>query len=113
MNHTELFSILGSSWDELDMYLIEGIPHWPGYQVIKLLGLSNTTQAIRGNKNYPKIKFPLYRKHFVPEINHRRSIYMLPVEGIVQVIAKNRKPSCGQLRYKLANHNICYWKLAQ
>jgi prophage antirepressor-like protein len=106
MNHTAVFNILGAAWNELDMYQIEGIPHWPGYQVVRLLGLTNTTQAIRGNKHFPKIKFPLYQKQFVPEINIHRSIYMLTLEGIIQVIMKNRKRSCKILKYRLIRNDI-------
>jgi hypothetical protein len=104
MNLLELVEILGEEWAQLDIYYIDGIQHFAGCHVIKLLCLSSTTQAIRGNKFKPKLEPPLYIKFYEPSINHRCKVYMLTVEGIIQVIKKNKK--CRKQRMLLRINGI-------
>jgi len=91
MNLKDLIKILGEEWAQLDIYYIDGIQYLAGCHVIKLLCLSSTTQAIRGSKFNPKMKYPLFIKHYEPSINHRCNVYMLTADGVIQVIKKNRK----------------------
>lgn len=101
MDPEEIFDILGPEWGDLKIYIIGGMPLWIGCRVIKLLNLTNTTQAIRGRKDNPKMHFPQYRMHYLPMVNGKRSVYMLSIDGIVGVIKKNRTKTCKLLKMKL------------
>ena len=96
---TEFAEILGKEWLQVKIYYIDGIPHYVGCHVINILGLSSTTYAIRGPKYKPKVAPSLYRKHYVPSVNHRCLVYLLTAHGILQVLKKNRK--CGKYRRRL------------
>lgn len=98
MNHIELFELFGPAWQGLSVYEIKGVTHWVGSEVISLLGLANVTNAIKGTARKPKLSFPNYRMHMIPEINQQRPIYMLRYEGVIQVIKKNKSHLCRQLQ---------------
>lgn len=106
MNHSALFNFLGAAWKNLEIFNIGGIPHWVGCRVLPLLGPKNITQAIRGSKDNPKMFFPLYRKHRISKITNRCNVYLLRVEGIVQVIVKSRHPTCKNLKILLEKNGF-------
>jgi len=102
MNHIELFRLFGPAWSGLPVYEINGVPHWVGCEVVSLLGIKNITNAIKGTPGKPKLTFPTYRMHKIPQINSERSVYMLTFEGVIRVIRMNRSPLCRQLQAVLA-----------
>jgi hypothetical protein len=102
MNHIELFSILGPEWQKLDTFYFKGVPHWIGCRVVPLIGFSSSTAAFRGPKDKPKMKFPLYRKKLMPQVNHHQGVYMVTLEAILLVIKNARK--CWKLRVLLKEH---------
>jgi hypothetical protein len=104
MNYIEIFNILGPAWYKLDMYIINGVPHWAGYQIIVLLGLSSTTWTFRGRKDNPKMGPPLYKMCRVRKINKKRTIYLVTIDGIYRAIMKTKK--CKPFRIKLRQHGI-------
>ena len=106
MDHAVMFNYLSEDWKKLEKFNINGVPHWAGCYVVPLLGLKSTTWAIRGNKDNPKMHFPLYRKQRVPKITNRCNIYLLTVEGIVQVICKSRHPTCKSLKILLEKYGL-------
>lgn len=106
MNHQELFDLLGPAWHGLSNYYVKGEIHWLGCEVVELLGFSSTTQAIKGTPAKPKLKFPAYRMEMIPEVNEERSVYLLTLNGIIQVIKSNRNNYTKQLQRVLADAGL-------
>ena len=108
---TELSKIFGEEWLEVKIFYVKGVPHYVGCHVIKILGLSSTTYAIRGPKYKPKLALSLYRKHSVPSVNPRCKVYLLTADGILQVLNKNRR--CGKYRRRLRVNAFTLYKQLQ
>lgn len=104
MDYKHIFTILSPEWMELKIHPIDGVPHWLGCRLILLLGLSSSTWAFRGNKLNPKMQFPLYRMEFVEEVNHKRPVYHVSIEGIMHTIKYTKK--CWRLRARLRQNGI-------
>lgn len=77
---------------------VNGTTYWVGCDVVWALGHVNTTNAIRGSWKYPKLTEPEFRMFKITEINHRKKVYLLTMEGVIQVIKKNRSKKCRGLQ---------------
>jgi len=106
MTYNELIELLGPAWQELPIYDIDGQPHWEGCKVTGILGIKNITNAIKGTARNRKLAFPAYRMHMDRDINPRRSVYMLTLEGVILVIKKNSSQRCRELQGILAAHGM-------
>lgn len=104
MNYLEIFNILGPEWHDLKPHTIDGELHWAACRMLHLLHGTSTTWIFRGPKNKPRMQFPLYRKHFVPDINDRRSINMVTMEAILLAIKHTKK--CWPYRVALRENGI-------
>jgi len=102
MNNTDVMEILAPVLTGLSTYRVNGELHWLGCDVIQKLGLSSTTQAIKGTREKPKLKFPAYRMHMIPEVNAERSVYLLNITGVIEVIKLNSNKKTKILKERLS-----------
>lgn len=103
--YNEIFNILGPEWHALTKHGVDGYQYWVCCRLTPLMGVTNTTRTFRGgNKLKPKMQPPIYRKHFIPEVNPHRPVNIVTIEGIYVAIMKTKK--CRPLRIKLRKNGI-------
>lgn len=93
----KISEVIGLDLSGFSTYNYDGERYWLGCEIIGWLGLSNITQAIKA-----KIKFPAFRMEYIPHVNEKRSVHLLNLSGIVQVIKRNRNTTTKVLQQKLA-----------
>ncbi|MGE0920164.1 hypothetical protein [Trichlorobacter lovleyi] len=92
----KISEVIGLDLSDFHTYTYDGDSYWLGCEITQWLGLSNTTQAIKA-----KIKFPSFRMEYIPHVNENRRVHLLNLNGIIQVIKKNRNTRTRILQHKL------------
>lgn len=92
----KISEVIGLDLSDFTTYRYDGDRYWLGCEITGWLGLSNITQAIKA-----KIKFPSFRMEYIPHVNEKRSVHLLNLDGIVQVIKRNRNATTKILQQKL------------
>lgn len=99
-NNMKLSRYFGPEW-AIACYVFNGITYYPGFMVMGLLGLKNSTNAIRGkvsNRNRIMEK--------VEGVNQRRSIHLITFEGALELIIRSNTPEAIRIKAYLVNSVI-------
>lgn len=85
---------------------LNGKTRWIGCDAVWAIGRVNTTNAIRGSLKYPKVNDSEIMMLKVSQVNHRRKVYTLSLEGIYQLIECNKSDICIELKKKIKQAGI-------
>jgi prophage antirepressor-like protein len=98
-----LARLFGQEWRNVRYIVIEGTEMYMAYDILKLLGLSNITNALRGVTGSYNVS-PRYRtKEKVDDWNRFRSIHLVTIDGVFQMILNNKSPECKRIKEYIAS----------
>jgi hypothetical protein len=98
----KLQELLKPTWDGLKTYSYGGKTYYLGCEVIGMLGLSSITSAMGRKSIPPKVSSHNWMYKMVPAINKNRSVILITINGIVEMIQNNDNQICKRLKMHLA-----------
>lgn len=100
----ELKSTMQRLFNEVKSITIANRRYYAAKDVLKVLGLTNTTRSLAAIHN--NTHNPHYMKLLVSGICRRTPIYMITTEGILQLIMNGRSEVCTSIKSYLASKHL-------
>ena len=96
--NTTLLDIFGPEWSYVRRIILNGKELHMAHDICKLLGLSNTTTAIRGVKKGCNVDRENRTMEHIECWNKLRTIHLLTIEGVLQLILNNKSTGCKKIK---------------
>jgi BRO family, N-terminal domain len=101
MNET-LSNIFGPEWSDVRFDTINEIEMHMAYDICKKLKIKNVTIAIRGNKDNHNVSQQYRTMEFIEDWNKLRTIHLLTIDGVFQLIMNNKTIECKRIKEYIA-----------
>ena len=97
MNIT-LTRLFGSEWGDERYGNFNGKEMHMAYDICKVLGLSNSTIAIRGSAGICNVSSKHRIMEMVEDWNPIRTVHLLTIDGVFQMILNNKSAECRRIK---------------
>ena len=104
--NTTILNIFNVNFGNVRQTSVNGVMYYLAHDVCSVLELSNTTKIISGlsdstAQNRPTKK---YIKKFIEHVNAHRTVYLISMEGVFEIILKGKSSKCSDIKEYFANN---------
>jgi prophage antirepressor-like protein len=98
-----LVKTLGQEWRDVRTDIVDGKRMFMAHDICKILGISNVSLAIKSSKGVCNVSPEERTMVQVDEWNRFRTVHVLTMKGVLQLILNNKSIGCRQIKDSIAS----------